>query len=821
MALRQPECHADRATTGLDDLCVRFIINLPEEDLSSVARICFQVEEAQWFYEDFIRPLDPTLPSMTLRTFCLRIFQHCPLLASFSTENHTKAFEEFLEYKTRVPVRGAILLNEAMDSTVLVKGWKKGANWSFPRGKINKDEDDLDCAVREVYEETGLDLREAGLVPTESRPKYIEISMREQHMRLYVFRDVPMDTNFEPRTRKEISKIQWYKLSELPAFRKRGGQNQEPVAVPNANKFYMVAPFLVPLKKWVVSQKKIEARRAASGAHAHLHTHQSIDEIHTEDDWANTDTAGEFNTRTPGIDTIDGATLELQRLLKVQPPTQGLQPALTPQDKGSALLSILQSKGNASQQPARLPHTPLDHTLANAPQPQTPHHHNHHHMPTINTQQPPPTFPLLPNQGVSWNTPPFQAGPAQSYQQPYPHPVQQQFENPQPPIMYSQPLPPHLQHFNMIPGQQAIPGNFMGAPQIYVNQQPGQHQGAPGQVPIQGSMPMANLGPAQLSGQSIALLNAFKSGGAGQQKENVRLPQAPPMPVPQHHLNMAYAHAELPHSQAPMQPQVVPVAPVAPVPDRAPVSPQELAGTNMGPPANDHRSALLGMFQKAEPKAAASQHVDQGFAAGPSPMNTGGPPSRASLDTNLAVSLDSLSFKARPDATAELPQAPGNYAPQHMNQPASARQPSQQIRILQRGQTEAALGLASQPGMSPNVSPYISNSQPASGTLSSPSTAPIPMAPDGRPQSSNDQKRQLLSLFGNKRQSPASLEVAKGRDGAGEVPRSRVTSLASGMGEPLLVSAETSRRGSQTPISPANRSFLLGYLDSVNNNATR
>ncbi|KAH8909929.1 DCP2-domain-containing protein, partial [Coniochaeta sp. PMI_546] len=230
----------------------RFIINLPEEDLSSVARICFQVEEAQWFYEDFIRPLDPTLPSMTLRSFCLRIFQHCPLLASFSAESHMKAFEDFLQYKTRVPVRGAILLNEAMDSTVLVKGWKKGASWSFPRGKINKDEDDLECAIREVDEETGFDIKAAGLVPKQDEVKYIEVTMREQQIRLYVFRNVPMDTVFAPRTRKEISKIQWYKLSELPAFRKKGtNQDNDAAAASNANKFYMVAPFLVPLKKWV------------------------------------------------------------------------------------------------------------------------------------------------------------------------------------------------------------------------------------------------------------------------------------------------------------------------------------------------------------------------------------------------------------------------------------------------------------------------------------------------------------------------------------------------------------------------------------------
>src|SRR5690606_3345329 len=132
----------------------------------------------------------------------------------------------------------------------------------FPRGKINKDEDDLDCAVREVYEETGFDIRSAGLVPASEDTKFIEVTMRDQQIRLYVFRNVPIDTHFQPRTRKEISKIQWYKLSDLPAFRKKGNQNNHHNAAKNANnanKFYMVAPFLVPLKKWIVQQRKIDA----------------------------------------------------------------------------------------------------------------------------------------------------------------------------------------------------------------------------------------------------------------------------------------------------------------------------------------------------------------------------------------------------------------------------------------------------------------------------------------------------------------------------------------------------------------------------------
>ncbi|OQN97466.1 hypothetical protein B0A48_16625 [Cryoendolithus antarcticus] len=242
----------------LDDLTVRFLLNLPQSELSSVPRLCFQVEEAHWFYEDFIRPLAAAagnqLPNLPLRQFCLLLFQHCPLLSGFSDDEHIAAYEEFLAYKVRVPVRGAILLDASMEQVLLVRGWKKGSSWSFPRGKINKDEPDLDCAIREVWEETGYDLRASGLIAkNESAVKHIDIIMREQHMRLFVFRDVPLDTVFETQTRKEISKIQWYNLRALPGFAKKGRQDVESS---NANKYYMVAPFLGPLKKWIAQQRR-------------------------------------------------------------------------------------------------------------------------------------------------------------------------------------------------------------------------------------------------------------------------------------------------------------------------------------------------------------------------------------------------------------------------------------------------------------------------------------------------------------------------------------------------------------------------------------
>ncbi|MCJ1242383.1 mRNA-decapping enzyme subunit 2 [Varicellaria rhodocarpa] len=433
----------------LDDLCVRFIVNLPKEELESVERICFQVEEAQWFYEDFIRPLDPQLPSLNLRQFCLLIFQHCPLLSGFSPIHHSAAFSEFLAYKTRVPVRGAIMLNEAMDQVVLVKGWKKGANWSFPRGKINKDEKDLDCAVREVYEETGFDIQAAGLVAAEDTAKYIEVTMREQHMRLYVFRDVPMDTPFEPRTRKEISKIQWYKLSELPTIKKKQ-QHQEGRGedlAKNANKFYMVAPFLVPLKKWIAQQKKQDTlRNTSANSNVTLAVPQTIA---TAQAFQETDriteapppdnmsrllanlrnssqkpTITEFTELSDPTQIAKDASIQLKTLLQVPIKSSGNSNSVASYQslanrrlddqgqtdllnrknesaKANAMLSSLRAAGTVGQSRpplySSLPQTPFEQMLGTPPIPNSPRPRapkvGHGRVPS-----PPPQFPYSPDQ---------------------------------------------------------------------------------------------------------------------------------------------------------------------------------------------------------------------------------------------------------------------------------------------------------------------------------------------------------------------------------------------------------------------------------------
>ena len=40
--------------SAFEDLETRFILNLPDEELENSARLFFQLEQAWWFYEDFL-----------------------------------------------------------------------------------------------------------------------------------------------------------------------------------------------------------------------------------------------------------------------------------------------------------------------------------------------------------------------------------------------------------------------------------------------------------------------------------------------------------------------------------------------------------------------------------------------------------------------------------------------------------------------------------------------------------------------------------------------------------------------------------------------
>lgn len=221
---------------ALEDVETRFLYNLPESELNSPERLFYQIEQAYWYYEDFKADKFSHLAHFSsLKSFAAKIFNHCELLKNMSNK-FSQIFAEFSQYKAKIPVCGCILLNPDMTKMVLVKDWN-GESWTFPRGKINENEDELECAIREVYEETGFNARDHCNVND-----FVVTFQGEKKIQLFIATNVPETTEFEPQVRKEISDIKFHPISSVPAHT------------------YNVHPFIPKLKRWITQNQRLKSK---------------------------------------------------------------------------------------------------------------------------------------------------------------------------------------------------------------------------------------------------------------------------------------------------------------------------------------------------------------------------------------------------------------------------------------------------------------------------------------------------------------------------------------------------------------------------------
>lgn len=149
----------------------------------------------------------------------------------------------------------------------------------------------------------------------------------------------------------------------------------------SANKLYMVAPFLPPLKKWINQQKKRDAARQA-------HVEPVVEEI----------LAASSDSPAAEVPAANAA-FELKRLLSVSVPGQDSPQTATGEgNQANALLAMLRGNPSAGglAPPASNdlpPATPLDQVTHTPPEPGTPHYQHHQPSPAVR-QQPPPGFPF-------------------------------------------------------------------------------------------------------------------------------------------------------------------------------------------------------------------------------------------------------------------------------------------------------------------------------------------------------------------------------------------------------------------------------------------
>ena len=139
----------------IDEILCRFILNLSPKELAP-DRIFFNIQNAYWFYLDFVLPnkdLNPKQPYINLKNFSQILFDRSPVKI-YERKEYSFLYRKFHDYQSQIPVCGAIIFNQILDKVLLVMNWKQ-TSYSFPKGKINQNESEIDCAAREVWEEIG------------------------------------------------------------------------------------------------------------------------------------------------------------------------------------------------------------------------------------------------------------------------------------------------------------------------------------------------------------------------------------------------------------------------------------------------------------------------------------------------------------------------------------------------------------------------------------------------------------------------------------------------------------------------------------------
>jgi mRNA-decapping enzyme subunit 2 len=232
--------------TVLNDLCSRFLLNIPEEEKNDPIKLCYHIELAHWFYLDLTRNEEPTLPACSFKEFIATIFHHIPSL-KVTDRPVSQLAEEYKSSKLKRPVCGGIILNEAMDKCLLVQSYTS-TTWGFPKGKKEEGETDEDAAIREVYEEVGFDVRR--LI---NKEWVIERELLGHSNRMYIIPGVSEKTTFETRTRREIGKIEWFDVFSIPLTHKDPTTRQKLGKSPNS--FYLAVPFMKALREWIAKRK--------------------------------------------------------------------------------------------------------------------------------------------------------------------------------------------------------------------------------------------------------------------------------------------------------------------------------------------------------------------------------------------------------------------------------------------------------------------------------------------------------------------------------------------------------------------------------------
>jgi len=119
------------------------------------------------------------------------------------------AFDSYRKrYKQKQYIYGAIIKNIVTNEYLLVKG-KQSGKYSFPKGHIEANETPIECILRELYEETGINITSV------SSSHLVAKEIVRSRIGTYIYFETSENQEISTNDKNEIEEAGWYPLSKI------------------------------------------------------------------------------------------------------------------------------------------------------------------------------------------------------------------------------------------------------------------------------------------------------------------------------------------------------------------------------------------------------------------------------------------------------------------------------------------------------------------------------------------------------------------------------------------------------------------------------
>lgn len=130
------------------------------------------------------------------------------------SDNLEKLRKDFFKHFKLIQAAGGLVKNKNGDILLIFRRGK----WDLPKGKLDENESIIECAVREVKEETGLTDIKAGKEIGVTYHTYVQFGkhiLKQSHWFMMV---AEKDEPLTPQTEEDITEIKWVKKEDLEKY---------------------------------------------------------------------------------------------------------------------------------------------------------------------------------------------------------------------------------------------------------------------------------------------------------------------------------------------------------------------------------------------------------------------------------------------------------------------------------------------------------------------------------------------------------------------------------------------------------------------------